>query len=272
MPNTTTSLSFIILTWNSKIHIGRCIDSLFRTVDQSQLPFEILVIDNGSSDGTIEVIEKYAAISPDVVKPTFLPLNAGTTHSRNIALKQAKGDYLCILDSDVELLEGTIEHLVTSLRHDPSIGIIAPRLIYEDGRLQKSTDEFPTIITKFFRFFFLKMQEKVEQAKNKNDIAREVDYAISAFWLFRHSLVDRVGLLDENIFYAPEDVDYCLRIWQSGLRILYDPKVSAIHNAQEISRKFRINRATIDHLKGLAYYFKKHGYYIMKPLFTKKLS
>lgn len=72
------------------------------------------------------------------------------------------------------------------------------------------------------------------------------------------SVVDKVGLLDENIFYAPEDVDYCLRIWKSGFKIIYDPQVSAVHHAQEISRGFTFNKATVEHIKGLFYYFRKH--------------
>jgi len=271
LPASTISISFIILTWNSKRHIGRCIDSLYRTVDRTQFPFEIWVVDNGSSDSTTKILQRYSSDDPEVVKPIFLPLNRGTTYSRNIAIKKANGEYFCVLDSDVELLDGTVAHLAACLHRDPTIGLIAPRLIYGNGMLQKSTDTFPTIFTKLYRFFFLKIQEKVDQAKGNSNTAREVDYAISAFWLFRSSLIERVGLLDENIFFAPEDVDFCLRIWQSGLRILYDPAVSAIHNAQEIARKIDINRATLEHIKGLAYYFRKHGYCVTKPPFPRNL-
>ncbi|MCK4486712.1 MAG: hypothetical protein KAU38_08130 [Desulfobacterales bacterium] len=74
-----------------------------------------------------------------------------------------------------------------------------------------------------------------------------------------------IGLLDEKIFYAPEDVDYCLRTWRVGYKVLYDSRVSAIHHAREISRGIRINRATISHIKGLLYYFMKHKYMLRRP-------
>lgn len=262
-------ITFVILTWNSKPHIERCLDSIYHNMNHRQNTFEVLVVDNGSKDGTVDLLKIYASQAPDVVKPIFLSTNTGTTHSRNLALKQAVGEYICILDSDVDVPDGTIAQLMTVLRNDPSIGLISPRLTYGDGSLQKSTDDFPTIFSKFFRFFFLKFQEQVEQQREEFTSARDVDYTISAFWLFRRSLIDLIGLLDENIFYAPEDVDYCLRIWKSGLRVVYEPSVSAIHNAQEISRKILINLSTIEHIKGLAYYFKKHGYCLSKPAMKK---
>jgi GT2 family glycosyltransferase len=207
--------------------------------------------------------------APGLLEIILLNNNTGTTYSRNLALKMAKGDFICIVDSDVILLERTIDYLVNVLKSDDKIGLVVPRLIYGDGRLQKSVDDFPTIITKLYRVFFLKLQEQVANSREKTDTAHSVDYAISAFWLFRHSLLDRVGLLDEQIFYAPEDVDYCLRIWKAGLRVVYDPFVTAIHNAQEISRTLRVNRAMVEHIKGLAYYFKKHKYCVKKPVFPK---
>src|SRR5690606_21095374 len=86
------------------------------------------------------------------------------------------------------------------------------------------------------------------------------DYAISAFWLFRRRLLDEVGYLDERIFYSPEDVDYCLRVWEAGYKVVYDPRVHAIHDAQEISRGFRMARFTWSHIGGLLYLFRKHRY------------
>jgi GT2 family glycosyltransferase len=82
----------------------------------------------------------------------------------------------------------------------------------------------------------------------------------------KKEVLKNVGLLDENIFYAPEDVDYCLRIWLAGYKVVYNSEVSAIHHAQEISRGLKINRATINHIKGLAYYFKKHKYILKCPI------
>ena len=144
--------------------------------------------------------------------------------------------------------------------------MVVPKLVYGNGNFQKSTDDFPTIFTKFRRYFFLK---KIEQDEGKLSISgnQSVDYAISAFWLLKKEVIANVGLLDENIFYAPEDVDYCLRIWKAGYKIVYVPSCQVVHDAQEISRGLRINKAFWEHLKGLFYYFNKHGYWLKKPRF-----
>ncbi|MBF0117334.1 MAG: glycosyltransferase family 2 protein [Desulfobacterales bacterium] len=250
-------ISFIILTWNSEKYIEKCLVSIFENT--KNFPFEIFIVDNGSSDSTKKIIKSFILLYPDIIIPIFLDYNTGTTYSRNLALKRVSGKYIVMIDSDVEILENTIEKLITTLSKDYSIGIIAPKLLYPTGKLQKSTDYFPTLLTKIFRFFFLKLLEKKEQKQN------EVDYAISAFWVMRKEIIEIVGLLDEKIFYAPEDVDFCLRIWQKGYKVVYLAEVKAIHDAQEISRKFIINKPVIDHIKGLFYLFMKHRYFLKKP-------
>ena len=231
--------------------------------------FEIIIVDNGSTDGTKTTLEILERNHPTHVKPVYLEKNTGTTYPRNIALKQAEGKYLAVLDSDVEVPLGIFELLISKLKEDSSLGLIAPKLVYPSGSLQKSIDQFPTLFTKLKRLFFLKQIEKAEETELKNDIARDVDYAISAFWLFPRKILQEVGYLDEKIFYAPEDVDYCLRIWQHNYRILYEPSVAAIHYAQEISRGFKINQMMIEHIKGLMYYYKKHHHFFTRPTFPK---
>jgi GT2 family glycosyltransferase len=258
-------ISVVILSWNSEQHIERCVSSVIQSLLGSELGFEIIIVDNGSTDSTIGILNEIVESWPSYVNPIYFKKNTGTTHSRNIALKQAQGEWIAILDSDVEVDFGIFELLVSKLKEDLSIGLIAPKLVYPSGLLQKSTDQFPTILTKFKRFFFLKQIERAERLHFKDDSTREVDYAISAFWIFPHKILQDVGFLDEKIFYAPEDVDYCLRIWKCNYKILYEPSVSAVHHAQEISRGFKLNKATLDHAKGLLYYFIKHKYLIIRP-------
>lgn len=261
------NISFIILTWNSERHIKNCLKSILCTVSQQEYLYEIFVVDNGSTDNTREILASMVNAHNGIIKPIFFNHNIGTTFSRNQALKVASGQYLCILDSDVIVHPNSIQQLINALKSSPEIGLIAPRLLYADGRLQKSTDDFPTILTKIIRFFFLKQQEAKEAKNPSQKKASYVDYAIAAFWVFPRKILEDVGLLDENIFYAPEDVDFCLRIWEAGYCIKYDPVVSSTHDAQEISRGFKVNKALLEHTKGLFYFFKKHRYFIKKPCF-----
>jgi len=265
------NISFVLLTWNSERYIEKCLDSVFADVSNSRFSFEIFITDNGSKDKTVEILNSFRKKYPDRINLIFLKKNMGTTYSRNLALKKAKGDFIIIMDSDVEVFPGTVEKLINTLGKNGKAGLTCPKLLYPKGTLQKSTDNFPTIFTKIFRYFFLKKIEKRDNRNLRLEL-REVDYAISAMWVLKREVLEKVGLLDENIFYAPEDVDYCMRIWKAGYRILYNPDVSCIHHTQEISRGLKINRSTIAHVRGLFYYFRKHNCLFKRPKKLKKNS
>lgn len=261
-------ISFVILTWNSEKYIDLCLQSVFSSLAGQGLEYEVLVVDNGSSDRSREILREYSLAKPETVKPIYLEQNLGTTVSRNLALDRAQGKYLCIMDSDVELNAGVFGPLLEKLNSDPSIGLVVPKLLYPSGKWQKSIDRFPTLLHKLNRFFRLRTIEGHEgEAESRVIESREVDYAISAFWLFKRAVLTKVGKLDEKIFYAPEDVDYCLRIWKSGYKIVYVPGSTVVHHTQEISRGWKINKAKIEHLKGLAYLFRKHSFFVRSPDF-----
>ena len=263
-------ISFVILTWNSADHINNCIESIIYNLGKDEIEYEIIVVDNGSTDSTLDWLKKFSKIYSSFFY--FIPMghNAGTTYSRNVALKRARGEYIAIVDSDIILTSNIFPHLIHFLKNNPIVGLISPKLFYKDGRYQKSTDNFPTFFSKLSRYFFLKSMETSEQT---NQVLSEpccVDYAISAFWLLPAHVIHKVGLLDENIFYAPEDVDYCLRVWKSGFAVVHYPALTAIHDAREISRGFRLNLAFFSHLKGLFYFFAKHRYLFARPAYGER--
>lgn len=265
MTNPSTDISFIILTWNSQAYIEKCMDSLFSALAQTDFHYHIYITDNGSTDATPEILQTLKSDFPSAVTLFMLDRNMGTTYSRNLGLKKADSRYICIMDSDVEVLPDTIDVLAAFLEKDSRAGLVVPKIVYPNGRLQKSTDRFPTMGRKVYRYFFLKKMEAVEHLKGASETPVSVDYAISAFWLLKKSVTDHTGLLDENIFYSPEDVDYCLRIWKSGYTIQYNPQVRVVHHTQEISRGLKINSAFFNHIKGLVYLFLKHRYCFFPP-------
>ena len=251
----TPRVSYVVLSRNSGAYIERCLRSLDA---QNVLPGgdEIWVVDNGSTDGTREVLARFAHGRP-WVHTISLDRNYGTTKSRNQAVARARGRYIAFVDSDAELPRGTIDRLIATADRTPRAGIVAPRLNYADGRLQKSVDVFPTVARKIQRRVALRQMEAAERPRAG---VSDVDYAIAACWLMPRAAVEAVGLLDEAIFYAPEDVDYCIRMWAAGYRVLYDSDAVAVHHAQEISRTLLPRRAAWSHIAGLAYLFRKHRY------------
>jgi len=251
-------LSSVVLSWNSARHIETCLLSLLR--EAAGHNDEVWIVDNGSTDGTVAILQRLEREHPNNVTVIYLESNVGTTVSRNLALKQVRGDYVAVIDSDVVVPPGTIAPLIARVARDVSCGLVAPRLVYPSGHFQMSTDVFPTIFRKLNRLLMLRAMERKLDSDRSALQTQRVDYAISAFWLLRRDVLEAVGLLDEQIFYSPEDVDYCLRVWKSGYTVLYDPAVHAVHCAQEISRRSPLSRAAFSHAAGLMYLFRKHGY------------
>jgi GT2 family glycosyltransferase len=264
-------ISCVILSFNSARFIDKCVRSLATALHKTDEQDEAWVVENGSRDGSADMLRALEKEFP-WLHVLYMDHNTGTTVSRNKALRAATGRYLLVLDSDAYVPEGTVEPLLARLDRDRDCGLVVPRLMYPSGNLQLSTDVFPTVVRKAERFLALK---KLEARQNNAAWPTEpsiVDYAISAFWLFRRDVLENVGYLDENIFYSPEDVDYCLRIWEAGYKIVYDPSVHAVHDAQEISRGFPLKLITLSHAKGLGYLFWKHRYALGHGALYKRLK
>lgn len=262
--------SVVVLSFNSKRTIEKCLNSLISSLDEFKQPSEVFVIDNGSIDGSVELIKDYASTYPDIIKPTFFKENTGTTFSRNSGLKSSKGEYVLILDSDAYMTFSALKVMKDYLDQSPKVGLVCPKLIYGDGRFQLSTDIFPTITRKFQRFLALdNIQKNVVESSLKTG---KVDYAISACWLIRRDAVNAVNGFDEAIFYAPEDVDYCIQVWLNKFEIHYLIDETVVHDAQELSRGFKITKFHIEHVKGLLYLFKKYGYGFSARSLYKKIK
>ena len=105
-------------------------------------------------------------------------------------------------------------------------------------------------------------------AKSEGEVS-PVGYLMSACWLIRRECIEDIGLLDENIFYAPEDVEYCIRAWKKGWHVLYDGRCSIIHEWQRLSRKKLISKHNWEHIKGLMYLFNKYGFYFSSERIDK---
>jgi len=261
-------ISVVTLTWNSEKYIDAFLLSLLDDLESSGFTYEIYVIDNGSKDGTKTILEKYSNIySPTL---TVIPLgrNMGTTFSRNIGIRMSKGKYIAILDSDTIIPKTFFKSLINAFFEIPSnnIGIIHPQLIFPDGTFQESARRFPSILTKMFRLF------DIENLRINNESIPEVlenkivpvDYAISAAWFLEREIFKKVGLLDETIFYAPEDAEFCARLWENGYEVWYYPKIKIIHNAQRLTKRKPFSKLGFYHVKGLIRFWKKYKINVLR--------
>jgi GT2 family glycosyltransferase len=260
-------LSIVTLTWNSQ----RFVEPWFRSLDAeshaSGMGIELFAVDNGSTDETVANLKSFPAKHVDF-KIIQLGRNLGTTLPRNIALRMARAPLLVILDSDTEIPPGSLRSLVKSMDEiSGPVGLVAPRLVYPDGKFQESARRFPTLFTKAYRI--LGMEEKrVADESIPGVLAGEitkVDYAISAAWLVPRTTFERIGYLDEDIFYSPEDVEFCARAWQHGMPVWYYPKAEIVHNCQRITHKRPLSKLGLSHAKHLVRYWAKYGTALQRP-------
>lgn len=263
------TISVVTLTWNSRRHIKAMLTTLLDDAHDSEISIEVFMVDNGSTDGSLELIQEFVEAHPEV---TLIPMpkNLGTTVPRNIALRMARGDHVLILDVDTEMPKGTLQGLLDSWDRIPdpeSIGIVCPRLIYPNGDFQESARRFPTLFTKVYRLFGMekrRIADETVQAVVDGELT-QIDYAMSAAWFVPRKTFERIGYLDERIFYAPEDVEFCARAWMNGLKIWYDPAVEVIHHLQRITNKKPLSKLGISHTKGLIRYWWEYDSFFTRP-------
>ena len=254
-------VSVIILTWNSEHHIGACLASL----EQGLRAFsaEVIVVDNGSRDASCTLIETQWP----AVRLTRNMENRGVAVARNQGIRLARGKYVLLLDDDTVVQAGALDRLTRYMEDTPEVGLCGPRLVAPDGTLQLSCRRFPTLTDKLARCLPSaaagKMTRVAEMADWDHRMVRAVDYVIGACQLIRRCALRQVGLLDERIFYGPEDIDMCLRLRQAGWQVVYHPQAVVTHHERRLTRS-PCAGLTWRHLWALGYFFRKHGYLLSR--------
>ncbi len=273
-------LGFVILTWNSEHVIEACLRSVFQ---MRSFDIRAVVIDNGSSDESGRIVrrlqEELEGVPGKALDLITLDRNCGTTVSRNLGLRALAGfspDYYCILDSDTVVNEEAFRILAAELDGHPRYGLVGPRMVSKNGAVQNSARAFPTFSEKVCKAIPLKyFQMKGDSLEHlppppQACSSYPADYLMSACWLMRPELLDRAGYLDERIFYAPEDAEYCIRVWKCGFQAAYCPEAVIVHEWQRLSRKKYFSRMNWEHIRGLAYMFRKHRLFLNEVSLERK--
>ena len=219
------STSFIIPAWNGIIWINPCLESLHR---QSETDDEIIVVDNGSTDGTADEV----ALHFPAVNLVRLTANTGFAGAVNVGLRAARGDVLVWVNQDVVLQE----NCVTAVRQRlacASPAIVGAKLLYPDGRTIQHAGgfiHFPRGEPGHYGYR--------EIDEGQFDEARPVDYVTGALLAFPRQVLNAVGLLDEGFFPANyEEVDYCFRARAARCLTWYEPAAVAVHHESQTQEK-----------------------------------
>ncbi|MDD5363167.1 MAG: glycosyltransferase [Ignavibacteria bacterium] len=235
-----TDVSIIIVNYNVKDLVDNCIASIYKS-NNTNLNLEIFFVDNNSVDGSSEHISN---LYPEV-KIIQNKKNAGFSKANNVALRQAAGKYILILNPDTVLEESTFDKLIKFVESEENTGAVTSKLILGSGKLDVACRRsFPSVSVALPRILGLsKMfpKSKVFSKYNltyldENETA-EVDAVCGAFMFIPKKVLDETGYFDEDYFMYGEDLDLCYRIKEKGYKIFYYPAVTTIHLKGESTKK-----------------------------------
>lgn len=261
-------LSIVIPAWNAKPFLEDCINSIERSGFKDK---EIIIVDNASSDGSIE---KIAGLYPHI-KFIKNKINVGVSPASNQGVQASTGKYILLLDADTIIQDNALQELTNYMDNHPDVGLCGAMLRYQNGDLQHSAQRFPVLNTKLARIFpDSRWSKKIltgdEYRNFTYDKPVEVDYLLGACHFISRKALESVGPLDDRLFYGPHDCDYCLRMHLAGWRVIYNPDAVIIHRFNRLSRK-KI-KMFLKHLKCLSIYFLKHKYLFSRKRIYKQIS
>ncbi len=246
-------LSVIIVNWNTRNLLVRCLNSIYQTVRTVEM--EVWVVDNGSKDGS------GAAAAERFPETKFVQnkVNFGFAKANNQVLNMAAGRYLLLLNPDTEVSPGAVEKLISFMDAHLEAGGAGAQLINSDGSKQNSIANFPSLATELLNKSILRwLFPKQFPGKERNySEPIEVDSVIGACMMVRREALDQVGFLDEDYFLFLEETDWCYRMKRAGWKIYHVPQAEVYHfqgKSAETERK----RAKVEYYRSRYHFFRKN--------------
>ncbi len=226
-------LSIIILSYNTKDLLRKCLRSV-KKAKRNGLVLQVIVVDNASRDGSPKMVEKEFPW----VELIASRINLGYAGGNNLGLKRSGGDYILFLNSDVEIKKDALVQIVEFLDNDKTVGAITPRVdLYVGGMDPDCHRGFPTPWASLTYFLGLervfpksKIFGKYHMGYMDFNRPHEIDAGFGTFMIVRKEVVDQVGVWDEKYFFYGEDLDFFYRIKKSGWKVMFYPRVLALHH------------------------------------------
>lgn len=208
-------LSIVILNHNTKDLLRQCLESINGS-------HEIIVVDNDSSDGSVEMLEKdFSKI--ELIKNKQ---NTGFSRGNNLAKTKVSGEYILFLNSDTKIYPGTLKTMVDFMDSDPKIGISTCKVLLPNGELYYACHRgFPTPLNSLLYFLGLPSSY---YSRYENNI-HEIDACSGTFLLIRKNLLDKINWFDEDYFAYGEDLEMCYRVKELGYKVMFNPTVKILH-------------------------------------------
>ena len=243
-----SDVSVVVVTYNGLPWVEQALASV--------RGHETVVVDHGSSDGTVAFVrERFPEVA--IVEQE----NRGLAYGWNTGVARTSGRYVLLLNSDAWLDEGAVDALAAFAGAHPEAAVVGPRLRYPDGRLQRSVRGFPTLWRLATEFFYLRKLAPGTEALNAfyaggfdHASVREAEVLMGAVWLVRRGAIDEVGPADEAFFLFSEETDWAYRFREAGWKLLFFPGAGATHVYAASHR----GQLFVENLRGQLRFLRKH--------------
>lgn len=246
-------LSVVIVSWNTRELLLECLEALERELEacarNAALRAEIIVVDNGSSDGSASAVK---ACYPDV---TLIgrEQNGGFAVGANAGIETAKGDVVALLNSDTRVVPGAVACCLEVLAASPELGVAGAQLLHADGRLQNSVHAFPSLLGELVPRGLLEtfVPHRFPSKRYPQRFPVSVDAVKGAAFFVRRAVIDQVGPLCEDYFFFLEETDWCWRIRRAGWDIRLVPDARVVHVSGASSKREQPARTRIEYHRSL---------------------
>jgi len=243
-------LSIIIVSFNDKSHLEECLSSIKENAQN--MDFEILIVDNNSSDGSQEFIKQ----NYPKIKLIANEENAGFAIALNRGIRESEGEFFLFLNPDTVIYPEALSLLLEELKINPRVGAIGPALLREENAYQVSFGKRVSFVSEIFQKFllnpFYKLRLKSIQTR------KEVGWLSAACLMTRKEVLEDVGLFDENFFLYFEDIDLCYRIRKKGWSLLFFPQARVFHKGGTSTQQDKV-RSRFEYRRSQLYFYQKHN-------------
>jgi GT2 family glycosyltransferase len=256
----TVDVSICIVTYHARDFLRDCLLSIYGMV--GSISFEIIVVDNHSEDGTLDMLRQEF---PEV-RLLINEQNTGYTRPNNQAIRVSEGRTILLINPDTLVKPNAITELVSFLDAHSEVGIVGPKVLNRDGTLQKQcrrSEARPWDSICYFSglsrlFPHDKRFAGYLMTYLDEDLTHETEAVSGSSMLIRRAVIDQIGDLDENFFAYQEDTDYCRRARLAGWKVFYHPSAQIIHYGGEGGSKVQPYRAIIEWHRSYYLYYRKH--------------
>jgi len=260
-------LSIITISYNTRQILLSCLDSIIKFT--KGIDYEIIVVDNGSKDGSVDALKKYSKANPRV-RLIDANENLGFGKGNNLGVKNSQGDFLLFLNSDTIIFDNVISNSLKKLKSHKKVGAFSCKLLNTDKTFQASGGHFPNLGNLFAWQFFVddlpvigNLIPSFHPQKSAYDNNQKLDWVTGAYMMVSKKAFEKAGGFDETIFMYTEEMELCYRLSDLGYKTLYDPEDAIIHLGGASGGSFL---ALTSEIKNMIYFWSKHKLHWQLPL------